>query len=145
MKRLLQALSASALIVFTATSSIAATEAGSNLNFSVTNLKNDKGKLVIAVFDSKEKFLKEPISELSLDIDEEGEVAGEFSDLTPGTYAIAAYHDKNDDGKLNRIIVVPAEDYGFSNDARNMFGPPSFKEASFEVGEQDTEVAFKIK
>jgi uncharacterized protein (DUF2141 family) len=145
MKRLLQALSASALIVFTATSSIAATETGSSLSFSVTNLKNDKGKLVIAVFDSKEKFLKEPISELSLDIDEEGEVAGKFSDLKPGTYAIAAYHDKNDDGKLNRIIVVPAEDYGFSNDARNMFGPPSFKEASFEVGEQDTEVAFKIK
>jgi uncharacterized protein (DUF2141 family) len=144
MNRLILAAVVAGILLYAA-NSMADANIGSNLSFSVTNLKNDKGKLVIAVFDSKDKFLKEPVSEMSLDIGEDGQVAGKFSDLPPGTYAIAAYHDKNDDGKLNRVIVVPREDYGFSNDARNMFGPPSFKEASFDVGEKDMEIAFKIK
>jgi uncharacterized protein (DUF2141 family) len=144
MNRLILAAVVAGILLYAA-NSMADANIGSNLSFSVTNLKNDKGKLVIAVFDSKDKFLKEPVSEMSLNIGEDGQVAGKFSDLPPGTYAIAAYHDKNDDGKLNRVIVVPREDYGFSNDARNMFGPPSFKEASFDVGEKDMEIAFKIK
>lgn len=118
---------------------------GIALHVSISQIKNTKGKLVVALFDSKEHFLEQTVSEFSLDIGEDGTAVAWFSNIPPGVYAIAAYHDKNSDGKLNTFMLVPREDYGFSNNARSIFGPPSFKSASFEVGEQDMGVEFRIR
>ncbi|MDH3509778.1 MAG: DUF2141 domain-containing protein [Gammaproteobacteria bacterium] len=147
MNRLIFAIIATAFIVLSAASTMAGAKTSLNAGLSVkiSKIKNDKGKLVVALFDSKENFLKKTLSELSLDIGEGGEVLAQFYDIPPGIYAIAAYHDKNADGKLNTFMLVPREDYGFSNDARSMFGPPSFKSASFEVGEQDMGIDFRVR
>jgi len=104
-----------------------------NLHITVENLKNDKGQLVIAVFANKKDYLKKPFGEAAVKIREDLTGATEFRDLPAGTYAVAAYHDKNSNGDLDTFLVVPKEDYGFSNDARSPFGPPSFKAASVEV------------
>lgn len=147
MNRLIFAIIAAAFIVLSAASTMAGAKTSLNAGLSVkiSKIKNDKGKLVVALFDSKEDFLKKTVSELSLDIGEGGQVLAQFFDIPPGIYAIAAYHDKNADGKLNTFMLVPREDYGFSNDARSMFGPPSFKSASFEVGEQDIGIEFRVR
>lgn len=126
-------------------SSASSANTGVALDVSITKIKSSKGKLVVALFDSKEKFLKQTLSEYSLDIGDDGRAKARFTDVPPGIYAIAAYHDKNADGKLNTFMLVPREDYGFSNDARSMFGPPSFKSASFEVGEQDMGIEFRVR
>jgi uncharacterized protein (DUF2141 family) len=56
-----------------------------------------------------------------------------FEDLPPGTYGISAFHDRNDNQKLDtNLIGVPVEDYGASNNARGVFGPPKFDDARFE-------------
>ena len=56
-------------------------------------------------------------------------------DLPPGKYAVAAYVDNNRNGRQDKnFLGVPKENYGFSNDARGMFGPPSFAEAAFDIG-----------
>lgn len=48
----------------------------------------------------------------------------------PKRFAIAAFHDTNNDGALSRNqFGIPAERYGFSNNARGKFGPPAFEEA----------------
>ena len=55
-------------------------------------------------------------------------------ELPNGTYAIGLFVDANYNNEMDRnIFGVPKEQYGFSNDARGSFGPPSFKEASFTV------------
>lgn len=55
-------------------------------------------------------------------------------DLPNGTYAIGIFVDKNYNNKMDRnFFGVPKEQYGFSNDAKGSFGPPSFKDASFNV------------
>lgn len=52
----------------------------------------------------------------------------------PGGYAIAVYHDENGDRDFGRTIIgLPAEGYGFSNDAPALVGLPSFRDARFEV------------
>lgn len=57
-------------------------------------------------------------------------------DIPLGKYAVAVYVDNNRNGKLDKnFFGVPKEMYGFSNDARGMFGPPDFTEAAFEIGE----------
>lgn len=56
----------------------------------------------------------------------------DFEDIPPGTYALAVIHDENMNGVLDtNALGIPREGYGFSNDARAWFGPPSFADASF--------------
>ena len=63
-------------------------------------------------------------------------------ELPKGTYAIGIFVDANYNNKMDRnFFGVPKEQYGFSNDAKGSFGPPSFKDASFNVdGELKLEI-----
>ena len=55
-------------------------------------------------------------------------------ELPNGTYAIGIFVDANYNNEMDRnFFGVPKEQYGFSNDAKGSFGPPSFKDASFTV------------
>ena len=57
----------------------------------------------------------------------------EFTDLDPGTYAIMAYHDENENTRLDRTLGMwPAEGYGLSLNPI-LFGPPAFRETAFEL------------
>jgi len=68
-----------------------------------------------------------------------------FSQLPKGNYALAVFHDRNKNGKLDtNMFGVPTEEYGFSNNARNTFSAPSFKDASFSVDGNKT-ISITIK
>ena len=57
----------------------------------------------------------------------------EFTDLDPGTYAIMAYHDENENTRLDRTLGMwPSEGYGLSLNPI-LFGPPAFRETAFEL------------
>ena len=58
-----------------------------------------------------------------------------FADLPAGDYAIALFHDENGNGVLDTRFRVPVEGFGFSNNPRVYFGPPSFAAARFAVGD----------
>lgn len=58
----------------------------------------------------------------------------EFTDVPPGTYAIALLHDENGNGRADRVLMVPREGFGFSRNAPVRMGPPSFDSAAFQVG-----------
>ena len=69
-----------------------------------------------------------------------------FAGLPPGDYAIAAFHDEDRDGDLNtNLLGMPTEGYGFSNDARGMFGPPGFDAAAFTINARDERPAVTVK
>ena len=62
-----------------------------------------------------------------------------------GTYGIKIYIDKNNNNKFDfNIIGIPKEQFGFSNDAISLLGPPSFKNASFDVVDNKT-IYIKMK
>jgi len=49
-------------------------------------------------------------------------------------YAIAAYHDLDDDAKLGRnLLGIPTEPFGFGNDAEVRFRAPGFEATSITV------------
>ena len=55
-------------------------------------------------------------------------------ELPSGTYAIGIFVDTNFNNKMDRnLFGIPKEQFGFSNDAKGRFGPPSFKDAAFSV------------
>ena len=50
--------------------------------------------------------------------------------VSPGSYAIQAYHDENDNLTVDRnFLGLPNEAIGFSNNAPMRFGPPHFEDA----------------
>ena len=55
-----------------------------------------------------------------------------FKSVPVGTYAIAAFHDANGDGKLNTMLGMPKEGFAFSRNPAMRARAPRFNEASFE-------------
>ena len=69
-----------------------------------------------------------------------------FTDVEPGTYAIALLDDENDDGKANRALgMMPKEGYGFSRDAKVRMGPPKFADAVFEHTGEDQAMTITMR
>ncbi len=68
-----------------------------------------------------------------------------FAVSTPGTYAMAVYHDENDDHHLDRSLLgLPAEGYGFSNNVKPLLGLPAFDSVTFRVGPAETRISIKL-
>jgi uncharacterized protein (DUF2141 family) len=55
-------------------------------------------------------------------------------DLTPGSYGFAVFQDVDGNEKVStNFLGIPNEPHGFSNDARNRFGPPDFEKMRVTV------------
>jgi uncharacterized protein (DUF2141 family) len=103
----------------------------------VSGVANAKGKVSVAVCD-KERFLKQCAYSASAPV-QAGETTVVVKNIPPGTWAVLAYLDENDNGELDRnFIGMPKEPYGFSRDARSKFGPPRFEDAVIELGDAPT-------
>lgn len=64
----------------------------------------------------------------------------------PGGYAIAIYHDENDNHHFDRTLLgLPAEGYGFSNDAPTFLGPPAFAQARIAVPAGGMRVTIRLR
>ncbi len=65
---------------------------------------------------------------------------------TPGIYALAVYHDENNNHHFDRSAIgLPVEGYGFSNNAATFLGPPSFASARFTVKPGDNHVTMRLR
>jgi uncharacterized protein (DUF2141 family) len=116
------------------------------LTVEITGLLSEEGKLAVALFDSEAGFKKRrnPVRKAFLPIDPTG-CAWVVEGLPAGEYAVAVYHDVNSNGKLDkRPHGPPKEPYGFSNDARGTFGPPSFDRAKFAL-EGDRTIRIEVR
>lgn len=104
-----------------------------------------KGEIRIAMFDSREKYTKDPIHAIVLPVDSTTIIWTQ--EMLPfGEYAIAVYHDKNENGKIDtNFLGIPKEDYGFSNNARGRFGPASWQDSKFKVEDNFYSTSIKIK
>jgi len=69
-----------------------------------------------------------------------------FKDVPKGVYGISAFHDENQNGKLDtNFIGLPTEDYCASRDARGSFGPPSFSDAKFSYAGGSKRLTARMK
>jgi uncharacterized protein (DUF2141 family) len=69
----------------------------------------------------------------------------QFTNVQPGRYAVALFHDENGNGRMDKMLMVPREGYGFSRDAPIQFGPPKFGAASFAVGAIQIHTAIHVR
>jgi uncharacterized protein (DUF2141 family) len=129
------------------------------LRVTVEGIRSAQGTILIGLYDNRESFekaLEASDQEGFLnDPDRFGAVALRanaamrstvvFSNLEPGAYAAVAFHDENGNGKLDRnFLGIPAEPYGFSNNAKGILGPPTFDDAVMLLGDGDNAVRIKL-
>lgn len=63
----------------------------------------------------------------------------------PGTWAIAVYHDADGNRRFNRTgLGLPAEGYGFSNNAPALLGLPSFRRVRLAVPRTDMATSISL-
>ncbi|HEX2733963.1 MAG TPA: DUF2141 domain-containing protein [Polyangiaceae bacterium] len=105
------------------------------LTVNVSELRNSKGNVAVALFDSPSAFPDQQRALVGKLAKIDGRTASlKFVGLKPGTYAVAVLHDENRNDKMDfNLLGMPLEGYGFSNDAQVMFAPPSFDEAAFRL------------
>ncbi len=126
-----------ALGAFTLSVPGSAEDRSGNLQVLVPGLDSDRGKVLIAVFDSAEAWQagETPAAQAFAPVANQ-RAEWTFEQLPFGRYAYKLFHDENDNQKLDTNWAgIPRERYGFSNDARGFMGPPDFDAASFRFDE----------
>ena len=121
--------------------------AQNNLEVKIDNIKNDKGDILIGLYDEGHNFPRKVIDGRVVKASIDG-VTVEFNDLKPGLYAISVLHDENSNKDMDQSkIGIPKEGFGFSNNARASFGPPSFDKAKIELqpGKTDTRISIDLR
>lgn len=99
----------------------------------IENIKSKDGKLELAIFDSKENFLKEGIFHQSIAVSGETSMRMKVA-LPAGEYSVAVFHDLNKNGELDKnMFGWPQEAFGFSKKSMGLIGPPSFRDTKFAV------------
>jgi uncharacterized protein (DUF2141 family) len=117
-----------------------------DLTVTVSGIRNASGWVSAGIYNSASNFTKvEEALVLVRFKAREGSVGFTVHDLTPGQYAVAAYHDENGNGRLDIDPTgVPTEGYGVSNGARNPLAPPEFAKAALELRDQRKSVTIDI-
>jgi len=115
------------------------------LRVEIIGLKSTEGQIRVALFDSEKAFLHSPVKAGIVPI-EQSRGHWQVQGLPPGAYALAVYHDRNSNGKLDsNMLGIPLEPYGFSNNARGVLGPPSFGDARFQVAGSNTRIEVRLQ
>ena len=136
---------ASMLLCCILTGQVASSDTRDVIHVAIGGLRTDKGQVICSLYSSAEGFPKDDRKAMAHSKSSIANRHGDcqFSDIQPGTYAIAVFHDENSNGRLDtKFLGISREGVGASNNARGHFGPPSFHDASF--GYSGGQMDFKI-
>lgn len=108
----------------------------SRLQVEVHGLRSSAGAVRVAIWAGPQGFLREPAR--AVWADRATIVAGTACITSPavpqGCYAVAVYHDENDNGRLDTTwFGAPKEGIGFSNNVFHRFYAPTFAECALDV------------
>jgi len=65
--------------------------------------------------------------------------------LAPGPYAVSVLHDENGNGRMDAVLGIPREGFGFSRNPAVRFGPPDFEDALIELDAGSTDHVVRLR
>ncbi len=120
----------------------------SSVQVNIQEASSDRGMIRVLLFSGAPGFpdqVGKAVKSFSLPPKNQ-QVAFTITDLVPGTYALAVIHDQDSNGKLSSNAVgYPIEKFGFSNNPKVYFSPPSFEKASFVLGKTPIKVTISLR
>ena len=104
-----------------------------SLSLNIDGVASEEGNICFAIYTNESSFLKfDKVYKSGSEKAVKGNTAFHITDLPDGEYAIAIFHDVNDNKYLDtNILGIPKEQVAFSNGKMKMFGPPKFEECVF--------------
>jgi len=117
-----------------------------NLRVIVKNFKSDEGKANVIMYKDAYTFPDKPDRSYRTiwTTIKNGVVDVTFENIPYGEYAFAAYHDINDNHRLDlNFIGIPKEGIAISNDARGLF-MPRFKDAKVLLNNDNKTIVMSI-
>jgi uncharacterized protein (DUF2141 family) len=126
-------------IIFALTAALLALPAAASAQSGSVQLEiaaaRPEGRLAVAVYGDADSFRHNRNPVRTLMLDRSGAVTRTtLQGLAPGRYVIAVFQDLDGNGTLSTgAFGIPKEPFGFSNNARVRFGPPSFDAAAITV------------
>jgi uncharacterized protein (DUF2141 family) len=111
-----------------------------NLTIHIKGFENNKGKILIALYDEKGKRVK-GVEEVIVN----QRAMASFGGLASGKYAVRVFQDENDNGKLDTgFMGIPKEKWGVSNNIKPLFSGPKFEDMIFEINaDKSIEIVMK--
>lgn len=118
-----------------------------NLSIKIENVKKVAGKVWVGVYDSESNFLvKERAIVEGFPVNSTGEITVVIPNLKYGDYAIALFHDVNNNGVMDRNFAgIPSEPFAFSKKPKSKFRLPKFDEVKFEFKEPKQTLMTKLR
>ena len=112
---------------------------GQTITVTINNITNNKGNGLLSLH-TEETFMKgQGIQSIKTKI-VDGKIVTTFKNVEPGTYAIIALHDENENNTMDfDSFGMPMESYGTSGNTLE-FGPPQFNTSKFNVNQEDLEM-----
>jgi len=112
----------------------AGAEPASTLDVEFRGLRNAKGLVHVCLTQDRAHFPaceKDPhaITATAPAASGHAVIAG----FRPGTYAVTLFHDENANNKLDTMMGIPREGFGFSRDAVIRFGPPRYDKVAINI------------
>ena len=118
------------------------------LTIEITNIRFEKGWIRLGLYNHPDQFpvnpsktydfmktsLKEGIMEIILD------------DILPGTYVISLLDDENGNDQMDyRLIKIPGEGFGFSNNVKPRLKHPPYDNCSFRIPKGQSRIRIEMQ
>jgi len=111
----------------------------------ITNIRIATGFVRLGLYDNPKLFPKRRGTIGGGDVKVKGNTATYvFRNLKPGAYAVAIYHDANNNRRFDKTLGIPEEGFGFSNNARPRLSAPSFKRAAVTLKAPRTKITIRL-
>jgi len=132
------------ILILNNTTLFAQEEKAVTLTVQIENLDNNNGQILVGLYNAEDHFLNTTYKKIIGDINHKKSLVT-FNNVPLGTYAVSIVHDENKNRKMDKnFIGIPTEDYGCSNGAKGFMGPPKWKDAKFELGDQDHTIIISL-
>lgn len=105
-----------------------------HLKVTVEGLRSGKGLVHLCLTESANRFLRcKEGAALARTIPAGNVGALDLGPVRPGTYALLIVHDENGNGKLDMMMGIPREGFGFSNNPAMRPRAPRWEEIHFTM------------
>jgi uncharacterized protein (DUF2141 family) len=118
-----------------------------DIHVTLDGVNSADGKVLVALYDKSGdfptggKWLKTQTVNAG-----KGAVSVEFKEVTSGRYAVSAFHDVNDNGRMDKnMLGIPSEPNGVSRNVRGLVGPPKFEDAAVNVDASNIDLMIHLK
>jgi uncharacterized protein (DUF2141 family) len=128
-----------------------------DLRVVVEGIASSAGTIIAGIYDNRDSYDRAVAESSKVEVNDGKRLIGVtlrprgesqtivFPDLRPGSYAVALFHDENDNGRLDKDgLGFPTEAYAMSNNARGFLRPPAFKDVTVQIGERDETIRIKL-